>query len=117
LSLLVTILFLFIGTATAGYVRTELPAPDTGLKQVPYNITGTFTTVSGITSNSASGGFDANNSGIVYNITQHERPFIIGEDISDSPLFFAIDDKHGIILSICLMPTLSIHNILLPFLR
>ena len=39
--------------------------------------------------------FRSGHLGIVYNVTQHDRLFTIGEDISDSPLFFAIDDKHG----------------------
>jgi hypothetical protein len=51
--------------------------------------------VSGITCDSASGEFAADNSGIVYTITQYDRLFTIVEDISGSPLFFAIDDKHG----------------------
>ena len=75
LSLFLAILFLIVGTATAGCVSPEPLATDTGLKQVPYNINGIFTTVSGITYNSASGGFAANNSGIVYNVTQYDRLF------------------------------------------
>ena len=95
LSLSLTILFLIVGTATAGHVSPKHPATDTGLKQVPYNINGIFTTVSGITYDSASGGFAANNQGKVYTVTQCDRLFKIEEDGSDSPLFFAIDDKHG----------------------
>ncbi len=95
LSLSLAILFLIVGTATAGYVSPEHPATDTGLKQVPYNINGVFTIVSGITYDSASGGFAADNSGKVYTVTQHDRLFTIVEDTSSSPLFFAIDDKHG----------------------
>ncbi len=89
------VIFMIVGTATAACVSPKLQTTDTGLKQVPYNITGNFTTVSGITCNSTSGEFAANNSEIVYNVTQHNRLFTIREDISDSPLFFAIDDKHG----------------------
>ena len=95
LSLSLAILFLIVGTATAGYVSPEHPATYTGSKQVPYNINGVFTTVSGITYDSASGEFAADNSGIVYTITQYDRLFTIVEDFSGSPLFFAIDDKHG----------------------
>ena len=94
LSLSLVILFLIVGTATAGCVSPEPLATDTGLKQV-FNITGVFTTVSGITYDSASGGFAANNPGIVYTVTQYDRLFKIVEDISCSPLFFAIDDKDG----------------------
>jgi predicted small secreted protein len=89
------ILFLIAGTATAGDVNPQLPATDTGLNQVPYNITGVFTTVSDITYDSSSGRFAANNPGIVYTVTQYDRLFKIAEDISSSPLYFAIDDKHG----------------------
>jgi len=89
------ILFLIVGTATAGYVSPEQPAIDIGLKHVPYNINGVFTTVSGITYDSASGEFDTDSSGTVYTVTQYDRLFTIVEDISGSPLFFAIDDKHG----------------------
>ena len=95
LSLFLAILFLIVGTATASCVSPEPLATDTGLKQVPYNINGVFTTVSGITYDSASGGFAANNSGKVYTVTQYDRLFKIVEDTSCSPLFFAIDDKHG----------------------
>ncbi|MCC4769276.1 hypothetical protein FXV91_03370 [Methanosarcina sp. DH2] len=95
LCLSLAILFLIIGTATAGYVSPEHPATNTGLKQVPYDINGVFTTVSGITYDSASGWFAADNSGIVYTVTQYDRLFTIEEDIFCSPLFFAIDDKHG----------------------
>jgi len=95
LCLSLAILFLIVGTATAGHVCPAPPATDTGLKQVPYDINGVFTTVSGITYDSASGGFAANNPGIVYNVVQSDRLFKIVEDISSSPLFFAIDDKHG----------------------
>lgn len=89
------VLFMIVGTATAACGSHKHQTTDTRLKQVPYNITGNFTTVSGITCNSTSGEFTANNSGIVYNVTQHNRLFTIWKDISDSPLFFAIDDKHG----------------------
>ena len=95
LSLSLTILFLIVGTVTASYVSPEYPATDIGLKQVPYNINGVFTTVSGITYDSVSGGFTTDNSGKVYTVTQYDRLFTIVEDISSSPLFFAIDDKHG----------------------
>lgn len=95
LSLSLAILFLIAGTATAGYVSPGPPATDTGLKQVPYDINGVFTTVSGITYDSASGEFSAENSGEVYTVTQHDRLFTVEEDFSGSPLFFAIDDKHG----------------------
>ena len=70
LSLSLAILFLIAGTATASCVCPKLQATDTGLKQVPYNINGVFTTVSGITYDSASGGFITNDSGEVYNVTQ-----------------------------------------------
>jgi hypothetical protein len=89
------ILFLIAGTATTGYVSPGPPATDTGLKQVPYDITGDFTTFSGITYDSASGEFSAENSGEDYTVTQYDRLFTIMEDDSCSPLFFAIDDKHG----------------------
>ncbi|MFZ2499710.1 MAG: hypothetical protein ACP5N0_13215 [Methanosarcina sp.] len=95
LSLSLTILFLIVGTVTASYVSPEYQATDIGLKQVPYNINGVFTTVSGITYDSVSGGFTTDNSGKVYTVTQYDRLFTIVEDISSSPLFFAIDDKHG----------------------
>ncbi len=95
LSLSLAILFLIAGTATASCVCPKLQATDTGLKQVPYNINGVFTTVSGITYDSASGGFITNDSGEVYNVTQYDRLFKIVEDKSYSPLFFAIDDKCG----------------------
>lgn len=95
LSLSLAILFLIVGTATASCVSPEPPATDTGLKHVPYNINGVFTTVSGITYDSASGEFAANSSGIVYNVTQYDRLFKIVGYNSCSPLFFAIDDKHG----------------------
>lgn len=95
LSLSLTILFLIAGTATADCVSLGPPATDTGLKHVPYNINGVFTTVSGITYDSASGEFAANNSGDVYTVTQYDRLFKIVEDNSCSPLFFAIDDKCG----------------------
>jgi|GEM_PF-1215768 len=95
LSLSLAILFLIVGTATAGYASSEHPATDTGLKQVPYNINGVFTTASGITYDSASGGFTADNSGKVYTVTQYDRLFTLVEDISGSPLFFAIDSKDG----------------------
>jgi hypothetical protein len=61
----------------------------------PYNINGVFTTVSSITYDSASSGFAANNPGIVYTVTQYDRVFKIVEDVSGSPLFFAIYDEHG----------------------
>ena len=95
LSLSLAILFLIVGTATVCSVSPEHPATDIGLKQVPYNINGAFTTVSGITYDSASGGFTADNSGKVYTVTQYDRLFTVVEDISSSPLFFAIDDKQG----------------------
>lgn len=95
LSLFLAILFLIAGTATADCVSPEPPMTDIGLKQVPYNINGVFTTVSGITYDSVSGGFATNNSGEVYNVTQYDRLFKIVEDNSYSPLFFAIDDKRG----------------------
>jgi hypothetical protein len=89
------ILFTIVGTVTAACVCPEHPITNIGFKKVPYNIAGVFTTVSGITCNSTSGAFDANNSGIVYNVTQYDRLFMIGDDVSSSPLFFAIDDKQG----------------------
>ena len=89
------ILFLIAGTATAGYGSYEQLALDIGLKQVPYDINGDFTTVSGITYNSSSGEFDTNNPGTIYTVTQYDRLFSIVEDGSSAPLFFAIDDKHG----------------------
>jgi hypothetical protein len=95
LSLSLTILFLIMGTVIAGYVNHEYKATDTGLKQVPYNINGVFTTVSDITYDSSSGGFATNNPGKVYTVTQYDRLFKISEDGFSSPLFFAIDDKHG----------------------
>ncbi|MGB9939642.1 hypothetical protein [Methanosarcina sp.] len=95
LSLSLAILFLIVGTATADCVSPGPPAIDTGLKHVPYNINGVFTTVSGITYDSASGGFAANNYGKIYTVTQYDRLFKIVEDNSCSPLFFAIDDKCG----------------------
>jgi hypothetical protein len=95
LSLSLAILFLIVGTATAGYVSLENPTTDTGLKQVPYNINGVFTTVSGITYDSASGGFTADNSEVVYTVTQYDRLFTVVEDSSGSPLFFVIDNKDG----------------------
>ncbi len=94
LSLSLAILFLIAGTSTASYVNPEHLVTDTGLKQVPYDINGVFTTVSGITYDSASGGFTTENSGKVYTVTLYDRLFTIVED-SSSPLFFAIDDKHG----------------------
>lgn len=45
LSLFLSILFLIVGTVTASCVNSEPPAIDTGLRQVPYNISGFFTTV------------------------------------------------------------------------
>lgn len=95
LSLSLAVLFLIAGTATAGYVNPGLPATDIGLKQVPYDINGVFTTVSGITYDSASGGYSTEDSGKVYSVTQYDRLFTVEEDFSGSPLFFAIDDKHG----------------------
>ena len=95
LSLSLAILFLIAGTATANCVCPEPLMTDIGLKQVPYNINGVFTTVSGISYDSASGGFVTNNSREVYNVTQYDRLFKIVENNSCSPLFFAIDDKHG----------------------
>jgi hypothetical protein len=67
---------------------------DAGLKHVPYNINGAFTTVSGITYNSSSGMFAENNLGTIYTIAQYDRLFKI-RGISGSPLFFVIDDSHG----------------------
>lgn len=93
MSISLAILFLIAGTATAGHINPETPATDIGLKQVPYNINGVFTTVSGTTYDSASGGFASSNSGKVYTVTQYDRLFKIMEDISGSPLFFAIDSK------------------------
>jgi len=49
LSLLLAIFFLTAGTATACYVSPVHLATDTGLKEVPYDINGVFTAVSGIT--------------------------------------------------------------------
>lgn len=95
MSFLLAILFLIVGTATAGSVSPESQGIDAGLKEVPYDINGVFTTVSGITYNSSSGDFTTNNSGGVYTVTQCDRLFTIVEDLSCSPLFFAIDDKHG----------------------
>ncbi|HEY3360580.1 MAG TPA: hypothetical protein VGK06_01810 [Methanosarcina sp.] len=95
LSFSLAIIFLIVGTTTASCVSPEHPVIDTGLKQVPYNISGVFTTVSGITYDSASGGFATNNSGKVYTVTQYDRLFKIVEDNSCSPSFFAIDDKQG----------------------
>jgi hypothetical protein len=89
------ILFLIAGTAAAGYACPEQQAVDIGLKQVPYNINGVFTTVSGIDYNSSSGEYDTNNQGTIYTVTQYDRLFSIVEDGSSAPLFFAIDDKHG----------------------
>lgn len=89
------LLFLIAGTATAGYVSPEQPAIDIGLKQVPYNINGVFTTVSGISYDSASGEFGTDSSGTVCTVTQYDRLFTIAEDTSGYPLFFAIDDKQG----------------------
>lgn len=95
LSFSLAILFMIAGTATAGYGSYEQLAIDIGLKQVPYDINGDFTTVSGITYNSSSGEFDTNNPGTIYSVTQYDRLFSIVEDGSSAPLFFAIDDKHG----------------------
>ena len=95
MSLSLAILFLIVGTAIAGSISPEPPATDIGLKQVPYNINGVFTTVSGITYDPAFGGFAADNLGKVYTVTQYDRLFKIVESGSCSPLFFAIDDKHG----------------------
>jgi len=95
LSLSIAILFLIVGTATACYVSPKHTATDTGLKQVPYNINGVFTTVSGITYNSSSGVFAVNSPGKDYTVSQYDRLFTIVEDGSSSPLFFAIYDKHG----------------------
>jgi hypothetical protein len=89
------ILFSIAGTAAAGHVSPEQQAVDIGLKQVPYNINGVFTTVSGIAYNSSSGEYDTNNPGTIYTVTQYDRLFTIVEDGSSDPLFFAIDDKHG----------------------
>jgi hypothetical protein len=95
LSLSLAFLFLIAGTATADCVSLGSPVTDTWLKQVPYNISGVFTTVSGITYNSSSGLFAADNSGKVYTATQYDRLFKIVENNSCSPLFFAIDDEQG----------------------
>lgn len=95
LSLLLVIFVLIIGTATAGCVSSEPAAKDIGLKQVPYDINGVFTTASGMSYNSSSGVFDLNNQTIVYAVSQHDRLFKITEDDSSVPLFFAIDDKQG----------------------
>lgn len=95
LSFSLAILFIIAGTAAACYVSHEQPVTDTGLKQVPYNINGIFTSVSDITYDSASGEFAVDCSEEVYDVTQYDRLFTIEEDISGSPLFFAIDDKHG----------------------
>lgn len=95
LSLSLAILFLTVGTVTADYVSTEPQAKDIGLKQVPYDITGVFTTVSGITYDSVSDGFATNNSGKAYTVYQYDRLFKTMEDGSSSPLFFAIDEKDG----------------------
>jgi len=89
------ILFLIAGTAGAGYACPEQQAVDIGLKQVPYNINGVFTTVSGIAYNSSSGEYDTNNPGTIYTVTQYDWLFSIVENDSSAPLFFAIDDKHG----------------------
>jgi len=89
------VMFMIAGTATSACVSPKLQTADMGLNQVPYNITGNFTTVSGITCNSVSGEFAVNNSGMGYNVTQHNRLFTIWEDASDSPLYFAIDNKQG----------------------
>lgn len=89
------LLFLILGTATAGCISSEAPATYTGLKQVPHNITGVFTTISGIAYDSASGEFAANNPGIVYNVMQYDRLFTTTQEGSGSPLFFTIDDKYG----------------------
>ena len=93
-SLYLVILFLIVGTATAGYAYPEHPVTDARLKHVPYNINGVFTTVSGSTYNSSSGTFAENNLGTVYTVTQYDRLFKI-RGISGSPSFFAIDDSHG----------------------
>lgn len=95
MSLSLAVLILIVGTSTAGCVSSESQATDIGLKQVPYNINGIFTTVSGITYNSASGAFATNNSGEVYTVAQYDRLFKIVEDNSYFPLFFAIDEKDG----------------------
>lgn len=95
LSFSLVILFLIVGTATAGYVGPEHKATDARLKQVSYNINGVFTTVPGITYNSSSSVFTTNNPEIVYTVSQYDQLFTIVEDSSSSPLFFAIDDKHG----------------------
>ena len=95
LSLSLAILFLTAGISIADYVNSEPSMTDTGLKQVPYDITGVFTTVSGITYNSSSGVFAVDNSGKIYTVTQYDRLFTVTEDISSSPLFLAIDEKDG----------------------
>lgn len=95
LSLSITTLFLIAGVATAGCFCSESPAINIGLKQVPYNVNGSFTTFSGITYNSTSGEFASTNPEVAYNVSQYDRLFMISENMSETPLFFAIDDKHG----------------------
>jgi len=95
LSLSITTLFLIAGVASAGCFCSESPAINIGLKQVPYNINGNFTTFSGITYNSTSGEFASTNPEVAYNVSQYDRMFTILENVSETPLFFAIDDKHG----------------------
>lgn len=65
LSFFLAILFLIAGTASAGYASPEHPVTGIGLKCVPYNIAGDFTTISGITYDFEVGGFSADNSGAV----------------------------------------------------
>ena len=95
LSLSITTLFLIAGVASAGCFCSESPAINIGLKQVPYNINGNFTTFSGITYNSTSGEFASTNPEVAYNVSQYDRLFTISENMSETPLFFALDDKHG----------------------
>lgn len=95
LSLSIVIFALIVGTATAGCVGSEPTATDIELKQVPYDINGVFTTVSGTAYNSSSGIFNVNNPRIIYTVSQYDRLFKIEDDGSNAPLFFAIEDKHG----------------------
>jgi hypothetical protein len=94
-SLSILTLFLIAGVGAAGCVCPESPAISIGLKQVPYNINGNFTTFSGVTYNTTSGEFASTNPGMAYNVSQYDRLFTISDDMSEAPLFFAIDDKHG----------------------
>ena len=94
-SLSIIALFLMVGVAAAGCVCPESPVINIGLKQVPYNINGNFSTFSGITYNTTSSEFATTDPGMAYNISQYNRLFTISENMSETPLFFAIDDKHG----------------------